>query len=44
VEIIQSVTTAMAAGVDVATPAGVTFAYPTQSALIGLAARRLLAA
>ncbi len=44
VEVIQSVTTAMAAGVDVATLAGVKFAYPTYSALIGLAARRLLAA
>ena len=44
VEVIQSVTTAMAAGVDVATLASVKFAYPTYSALIGLAARRLLAA
>jgi pyruvate/2-oxoglutarate dehydrogenase complex dihydrolipoamide dehydrogenase (E3) component len=43
VEVIQSVTTAMAAGVDVATLARVKFAYPTYSALIGLAARRLLA-
>jgi pyruvate/2-oxoglutarate dehydrogenase complex dihydrolipoamide dehydrogenase (E3) component len=44
VEVIQSVTTAMAAGVDVATLASVKFAYPTYSAVIGLAARRLLAA
>ena len=44
VEVIQSVTTAMAAGVDVATLASVKFAYPTYSALIGLAARRLLSA
>jgi len=42
VEVIQSVTTAMAAGVDVATLAGVRFAYPTYSAVIGLTARRLL--
>ncbi len=44
IEVIQSVTTAMAAGVDVATLAGVKFAYPTYSAIIGLAARRLLRA
>jgi len=43
IEVIQSVTTAMAAGVDVATLAGVRFAYPTYSAVIGIAARRLLA-
>lgn len=44
IEVIQSVTTAMAAGIDVATLAGVKFAYPTYSAIIGLAARRLLRA
>ncbi|AZC14737.1 NAD(P)/FAD-dependent oxidoreductase [Microbacterium sp. ABRD28] len=44
VEVIQSVTTAMAAGIDVATLAGVKFAYPTYSAIIGLAARQLLRA
>ncbi|TFD68475.1 NAD(P)/FAD-dependent oxidoreductase [Cryobacterium gelidum] len=43
VEVIQSVTTAMAAGIDVATLANVRFAYPTYSAVIGLAARALLA-
>ncbi|MBI5160901.1 MAG: NAD(P)/FAD-dependent oxidoreductase [Micrococcales bacterium] len=43
VEVVQSVTTAMAAGIDVATLAGVRFAYPTYSAVIGLAARALLA-
>ncbi len=43
IEVVQSVTTAMAAGVDVATLAGVRFAYPTYSAVIGLAARKLLA-
>ena len=42
VEVIQSVTTAMAAGVDVATLANVRFAYPTYSAVIGTAARALL--
>lgn len=42
VEVIQAVTTAMAAGVDVATLAKVEFAYPTYSAAIGVAARRLL--
>lgn len=42
IEVVQSVTTAMAAGVDVATLAGVKFAYPTYSAVIGLAARALL--
>ncbi|KGJ72041.1 pyridine nucleotide-disulfide oxidoreductase [Cryobacterium roopkundense] len=43
VEVVQSLTTAMAAGVDVATLAQVRFAYPTYSAIIGLAARELLA-
>ena len=43
VEVIQSVTTAMAAGIDVATLAKVRFAYPTYSAVIGIAARDLLA-
>ena len=43
VEVIQAVTTAMAAGVDVATLAKVEFAYPTYSAVIGEAARRLRA-
>ncbi|CAN5211861.1 FAD-containing oxidoreductase [soil metagenome] len=43
IEVIQSVTTAMAAGVDVATLANVRFAYPTYSAVIGMAARDLLA-
>ncbi|RFA22803.1 dihydrolipoyl dehydrogenase family protein [Subtercola boreus] len=43
VEVIQSVTTAMAAGVDVSTLASVRFAYPTYSAVIGAAARSLLA-
>ncbi|EYR63566.1 pyridine nucleotide-disulfide oxidoreductase [Actinotalea ferrariae CF5-4] len=42
VEVIQAVTTAMAAGVDVATLAQVEFAYPTYTAAIGVAARRLL--
>jgi glutathione reductase (NADPH) len=42
VEVIQSVTTAMAAGIDVSTLAGVRFAYPTYSAVIGNAARALL--
>ncbi|MEY2849534.1 MAG: hypothetical protein RI885_2201 [Actinomycetota bacterium] len=42
IEVIQSVTTAMAAGIDVATLAGVKFAYPTYSAVIGMAARALL--
>lgn len=41
VEVIQAVTTAMAAGVDVATLTRVEFAYPTYSAIIGVAARRL---
>ncbi|WNB87640.1 hypothetical protein [Cellulomonas sp. ATA003] len=43
VEVIQAVTTAMAAGIDVATLARVEFAYPTYSAVIGVAARQLLA-
>ncbi|MCL3859653.1 NAD(P)/FAD-dependent oxidoreductase [Actinotalea sp. K2] len=43
VEVIQAVTTSMAAGVDVATLAKVEFAYPTYSAVIGVAARRLMA-
>ena len=43
VEVIQAVTTAMAAGVDLATLARVEFAYPTYSAVIGVAARQLLA-
>ncbi len=42
IEVIQSVTTAMAAGIDVSTLAGVRFAYPTYSAVIGMAARALL--
>ena len=42
VEVIQAVTTAMAAGVDLATLARVEFAYPTYSAVIGVAARQLL--
>ena len=41
VEVIQSVTTAMAAGIDVSTLASVRFAYPTYSAVIGRAARAL---
>ncbi len=44
VEVIQSVTTAMAAGIDVSTLANVRFAYPTYSVVIGMAARALLAA
>ena len=42
IEVVQSVTTAMAAGIDVATLANVKFAYPTYSAVIGMAARALL--
>ena len=42
IEVVQSVTTAMAAGVDVSTLAAVRFAYPTYSAIIGMAARALL--
>jgi pyruvate/2-oxoglutarate dehydrogenase complex dihydrolipoamide dehydrogenase (E3) component len=41
VEVIQSVTTAMAAGIDVSTLANVRFAYPTYSVVIGKAARAL---
>ncbi len=41
VEVIQAVTTAMAAGVHVSTLGTVEFAYPTYSAIIGEAARRL---
>jgi glutathione reductase (NADPH) len=44
VEIVQSVTTAMAAGIDLATLAGVRFAYPTYGAIVGIAARELLGA
>lgn len=44
VEVIQAVTTAMAAGVDVATLGRVEFAYPTYTAIVGAAAKRLLAA
>jgi pyruvate/2-oxoglutarate dehydrogenase complex dihydrolipoamide dehydrogenase (E3) component len=43
VEVVQSVTTAMAAGIEVATLASVKFAYPTYGAIIGMAARKLLA-
>lgn len=43
VEVIQAVTTAMAAGVDVDTLTRVEFAYPTYSAAIGEAARLLRA-
>jgi pyruvate/2-oxoglutarate dehydrogenase complex dihydrolipoamide dehydrogenase (E3) component len=43
IEVVQSVTTAMAAGIDLSTLAGVKFAYPSYSAVIGLAARALLA-
>jgi len=42
VEIIQAVTTAMAAGADPATLARVEFAYPTYSAIIGSAATALM--
>ncbi|WP_218974687.1 NAD(P)/FAD-dependent oxidoreductase [Streptomyces sp. NP160] len=42
VEVIQAMTTAMAAGVELATLAQVRFAYPTYSAVIGLAARLAL--
>ncbi|MEJ5914677.1 dihydrolipoyl dehydrogenase family protein [Pseudokineococcus sp. 1T1Z-3] len=42
VEVVQAVTTAMAAGVDVATLARVEYAYPTYTAIVGAAARRLL--
>jgi glutathione reductase (NADPH) len=43
VEVIQAVTTAMAAGADVATLARVEFAYPTYTAVIGACAARLMA-
>lgn len=43
IEVIQSVTTAMAAGIDVATLARVRFAYPSYTAIVGLAARAALA-
>lgn len=42
VEVIQAVTTAMAAGTDPATLARVEFAYPTYTAAVGQAARALL--
>jgi pyruvate/2-oxoglutarate dehydrogenase complex dihydrolipoamide dehydrogenase (E3) component len=42
IEVVQSVTTAMAAGIDVSALARVRFAYPTYSAIIGMAARALL--
>lgn len=42
IEVVQSVATAMAAGADVSTLAGVRFAYPTYGAIIGVAARELL--
>jgi pyruvate/2-oxoglutarate dehydrogenase complex dihydrolipoamide dehydrogenase (E3) component len=42
VEVVQAVTTAMAAGAEVSTLASVRFAYPTYSAIIGIAARALL--
>ena len=41
-EIVQAVTTPMAAGVDVATLARVESAYPTHGAVIGEADRRLM--
>ena len=42
VEVIQAVTTAMAAGADIATLARIEFAYPSYTAAIGTAAQRLL--
>lgn len=42
-EIVQSVATAMAAGIDLATLADVRFVYPTYGAIAGLAARALQA-
>lgn len=42
VEIVQAVTTAMAAGTDPATLAAVEFAYPTFTAVVGEAARWLV--
>ncbi|GAA2175139.1 FAD-dependent oxidoreductase [Agrococcus versicolor] len=44
VEVVQALTTAMAAGVRLQTLAEVRFAYPTYSAIIGMAARAVLAA
>ncbi len=41
VEVMQAVATAMAAGATAATLAGVRFAYPTYTAIVGEAARRL---
>ena len=43
-ELIQAVTTAVAAGTDLATLASVEFAYPTYTAILGLAAEKLLKA
>ncbi len=43
-ELIQAVVTAVAAGTDLATLASVEFAYPTYTAVLGLAARQLLEA
>jgi glutathione reductase (NADPH) len=43
IEVVSAVTASMAAGVDVATLARVEFAYPTYSAIIGVAARQLMA-
>jgi len=43
VEVISAVTTAMAAGIDVATLARVEFAYPTYTAIVGACAARLMA-
>ena len=42
IEVVSAVTASMAAGVDVATLARVEFAYPTYSAVIGVAARQLM--
>jgi pyruvate/2-oxoglutarate dehydrogenase complex dihydrolipoamide dehydrogenase (E3) component len=42
VEVMQAVATAMAAGATAATLAGVRFAYPTYTAIIGEAARKLV--
>ena len=41
VEVMQAVATAMAAGATAATLAAVRFAYPTYTAIIGEAARRV---
>lgn len=43
IEIVQTATVAMVAGIGPADLAAVKFAYPTYTAIIGLAARRLLA-